>query len=33
MAKLIALQQSYQASSRLITAVNTMMDSLLQAMG
>lgn len=33
MAKLIALQQSYQASSRLITAVNTMMDSLIRAMG
>ena len=33
MAKLIALQQSYQASSRLITAVNTMMDSLLRAIG
>ena len=33
MAKLIALQQSYQASSRLITAVNTMMDSLIRALG
>lgn len=33
MAKLIALQQSYQASSRLITAVNTMMDSLFRAIG
>lgn len=33
MAKLIALQQSYQASSRLITAVNAMMDSLFRAMG
>jgi flagellar hook-associated protein 1 FlgK len=33
MAKLIALQQSYQASSRLITAVNDMMDSLFKAMG
>lgn len=33
MAKLMALQQSYQASSRLITAVNSMMDSLFRAMG
>jgi len=33
MAKLIALQQSYQASSRLITAVNTMMGSLFRAIG